>query len=325
MVTGGPPLPQPAEGRTVTVDEDLLSGAIVPRMMPWFRRLLVALALASFAACAPPSGGPEPTDAGPPPVRPDEEDAGPAGPVHLTITFDYRFDDEGFFTPSRRAVLEEAAAVWGRLLTDDFEAVPAGTPLLTRDPEDPSADSVEVESESDVDDLIVFVGGSSLDGSGGLTARSFPSATLDVGDAALAASLATRYDGADFEPWSGWITFDVAEDWFTDESPRTSGDVPFDRADLLSTATHELGHVLGFGSAPAFRALTDQSGFVGAQASEVYGGPVPLTSDGAHLPDGVLVDGERPLMDVTDPEGVRFSPTALDLAFLADVGYELFP
>lgn len=289
---------------------------------------VVALSLPSLVACAPVDEPPEPTDGGPPPVRSDddEEDAGPAGPVHLRIAFDYRFDDQGFFTPERRAVLEEAAAIWGRLLTDDFPPVPAGTPLLTRDPEDPGASSVETTSEGAVDDMLVFVGASALDGAGGLTALSFPSATLAVDDAALAAELTARYDGEDFEPWTGWISFDLAEDWFTDESPRTNGDVPADAYDLLSTATHELGHVLGFGGAPAFRALLDEEGrFTGPHAVALYGGPVPLTSEGAHVQGQVHVDGQEPLMDPSDPEGARFFPTALDLAFLEDVGYEPLP
>lgn len=290
--------------------------------------LLVVLSCASaLLACAPDEGPPALTDSGPPPIRPDgEQDAGPVGPVHLTITFDYRFDDAGFFTPARRATLEEAAAIWGRLLEDDFPPVPAGTPLLTRDPEAPSEDSVAVTSDDDIDDVLVFVGAGALDGPGGLTALSFPSATLDVGDATLAAALAERYDGADFQPWTGWISFDLAEDWFSDDSPRSTGDIPGDAFDLLSTATHELGHVLGFGGAPAFRALIDDDGaFVGANAVELYGAPVPLTGEGAHIQGQVHVDGEEPLMDPSDPEGARFFPTALDLAFLADVGYEPVP
>lgn len=280
------------------------------------RALVALLCLPLLAACpSPPTGdgGAALEDAGPPPP-----------PVQLEIRVDYRFDTLGFFQDdARRRVMEEAAATWGRLLADDFEAVPAGTPLSVRDPEDPAQDAQTLALDEDIDDVVVFVGAAVLDGYGGATARSFPSATLDVDDADLAATLAERYDGADFEPWTGWITFDVSERWFTDETLAGDGDLPADHTDLYTNALHEMGHVLGVGTAPAFRALTDGGAFTGASATAVYGGPVPLAADDVHFTNDVVVDGERVLMDLSDPLGERFVPTRLDLAVLEDLGYEL--
>jgi hypothetical protein len=256
---------------------------------------------------------------------PEAPDAGPLPPTYLQIRFDYRFDSYEWLTDEHKAVLEEAAAVWGRVLHDDFAPVPAGTELLTRDPENPDQPAVRAVMEEPIDDIVIFVGSAFVDGQGGTAALSFPTATLDVTGTDLAAELATRYDDADFEPWTGWISFDIGERWFVDPSPRTGGDLPADRLDFLSTATHEIGHVLGFGSAPAFRALMDGDDFVGAAAQEEHGGPVPLVDNGNHFPDSTLVAGERTLMDVSDPVGERFAPSALDLAVLEDIGYEVAP
>lgn len=280
------------------------------------RALLLALATLSLQGCPSPPGisdGGAPGDAGP-----------PSGPVHLDIRVDYRFDTLGFFdAPSRRRVVEEAAAAWGRRLRDDFEAIPAGTPLAVRDPQDPAADARTLTLDDDIDDVVVFVGAAVLDDFGGATARSFPSATLDVGDADLEAALTARYDGDDFEPWTGWITFDISERWFTDETLESDDDIPADRVDLYTNALHELGHILGVGTAPAFRALVEEGAFTGPRASALYGGPVPLAADEEHFTNDVRFEGERVLMDVSDPLGERFLPTGLDLAALADLGYEL--
>jgi len=291
--------------------------------------LSLLLPLAAPLACAPPSGrpdgGPANTDSGAPQLEP-EPDAGPPAPVHLQIRIDTRYDTYGWVTPERRAVLEEAAAIWGRLLTDDFPAVPAGTPILLRHPEAPGAPAMEAILESPADDITIFVAAAAFDGRGGAAAASFPTATFDVDDATLSDELAARWDGSPFRPWTGWISFDVAERWYTDPTPRTDVNLPPDELDLLSTAIHEIGHILGFGSAPAFHTLVDDDGrFAGEQAVALFGGPVPLTNDASHFPDGLVSDDGRALMDLSDPEGQRFFPTALDLAVLADLGYTLAP
>jgi hypothetical protein len=262
---------------------------------------------------------PEP-DAGPTPGQ----DAGPLGPVRLRIEIDTRFDTYGWVTDERRAVIEQAAAAWGRLLDDDFPTVPAGSRLLVRDPESPEAPGVPLTLDGPIDDIVVFVAAAAFDGRGGVSASSFPTATLDTGDVELDAALTERYDGEHFQPWTGWISFDVAERWFADETPAFDDDLPGDHFDLYSTALHELGHVLGFGSSAAFVDLVDNAGaFAGPSATRIFGDAVPLANDAAHFPDDLRFEGERPLMDVSDPEGARFTPTALDLAVPEDLGYTL--
>lgn len=270
----------------------------------------------SAGACA---VGEEPIeDAGAVVVEPDPP------PVFLNIVFDYRFDETGFFRPERRAVIEEAAATWGRLIADDLPSIPPGTPLLTRNPSDPAAPSLDVLADGEIDDIVIFVATADLGSIGGTTARAFPTAQLQVGDESLQTELTERYDGDAFQPWSGWIAFDQNELWYADEDVDTVGDLPSQGTDLYSTALHEIGHILGVGTSGAFaRHVDDEGAFTGPTAVATFGDVIPLSGNETHLDDGVLHDDEPVLMNVTDPPGTRTRPTELDLAILEDLGWTL--
>jgi len=241
------------------------------------------------------------------------------------IHFDYRFDAKGLFDdPARRAALEAAGSLWASLLADEFANVPAGTEVLSRNPEDPETPGQVFTLDYEIDDLCVFVGFAPIDGLGGTLAASNNSAAIgSVSDPDLQAELSERYLGSDFQPWTGWIAFDQDEAWFYDSTPGDAGDIPAASSDLLSVALHELGHVLGFGASDAFVAQVVGAEFRGPDAELFWGGPVPLSPDGLHIEASVRVEGHRPLMDPSDAPGERYLPTPLDLAMLADVGYPL--
>jgi hypothetical protein len=244
------------------------------------------------------------------------------------IRFDYRFDTKGMFDPpERRAALEGAAAAWSAVLAEDFEDIPAGTAVLTRDPENPGDPGMVFPIEEPIDDLVVFVGFTNHDGPGGQLASSFPSAAIgSVSDPALSAALDERHKGSDFEPWTGWISFDESEDWFFDATPGDDGDLPAADIDFYSVALHELGHLLGFGTADAYFALVDGSNaFIGSEAAAANGGPVPLSGDGGHIVLGLTSDGRRPLMDSSDAPGERSVITSLDEAMMVDLGHVFAP
>lgn len=251
-------------------------------------------------------------------------DAAPAG-HRLSIAFDYRYDDAGFFTPAARATLAAAAAAWGDAIGDDFEMIPAGTSVRSRDPEAPDLDGTSFNIDVPIDDLLVFVGCSAIDGPSGVTATSNHAAAINsVQDPALRGRLQQRYEGADFEPWTAWISFDCDEPWYFDPDPSTDADIPGTDRDFWTVAMHELAHTLGFGTADAHFALVNAApAFTGAAATTAYGGPVPMTGSGTHFANGVMSDGVAPLMDQSRPNGARFRPTALDRAALVDLGYQL--
>jgi hypothetical protein len=284
-------------------------------MIRWF------VGVALLASCGAESNGLEGEDAGP------ELDAGPNEPaIKLKIDFDYRYDTSGFFDDaSRRGNLEAAAASWGRLLADDFPNIPAGTSVRSRNPEDPNGEGITFSIDREIDDVLVFVGCSDIDGPGGTNAISNHAAALQsVADSELRNSLNARYRGADFQPWTGWISFDCGQEYFFDSSFDSVDDIPAGVTDFYSVTMHELAHVLGFGTSDAFFALSDTAPirFLGPSATAEFGGDVPLSSSGTHYQSGVTIGGVPVLMDPSRPGGFRTEPTSLDIAALADIGYE---
>ena len=247
-------------------------------------------------------------------------------PVRLKIEFDYRYDTFGFFDdPIRRSVLEEAAKSWGRVLGDDFPSIPAGTSVRTRNPENPTVSGMSFPIDREIDDVLIFMGCSDIDGPGGINAMSNHAAALNsVTDSTLRNALTERYHGSDFEPWTGWISFDCLQQYYFDETLNTTNDIPGSLTDFWSVAMHEIAHVLGFGTADAFAALSASQPirFTGSSATALYGGDIPLSSSGTHFQSGVLSSGIPTLMDPSRPGGTRTEPTALDIAALLDLGYE---
>ena len=225
----------------------------------------------------------------------------------FAITFDYRYDTRGFFAdPMRKRTLEAAAKVWTSRLHNAFPRTPRGSKVLIVQPE--SLAPITIELEADHEGVLVFVGASALpDRVGGVAGPGGTPAGI-IDDARR--RLQDRLYADHFEPFVGSLTFSTVPTWFVDGTPDTGDDVPAGQADLLSVATHELGHVLGFGTAPRFMRLAD-------------GGALPLTSDHYHFLDATLSDGRRPCMSASPANAQRSVPTALDLGVFADLGYTL--
>ena len=235
------------------------------------------------------------------------------------IQFDYRYDSSGWFTPERKAALETAASVWEKIILDEFQDVPTGTPLRVTNPE--TDEIYTIAADVPIDDVLVFVGAKNIDGNSGTLAYAGATATYDLGS-----SLDTRYNGASFEPWTGYITFDGTEGWFFDSTPETANDIPFDDSDFISVALHEIGHILGFSAGiPAFDRFLVNNTFTGSNARAANGGnAIPLAVDASHIQDGYQFSGSgETLMDPTSFAGTRKLPTAIDAGILDDMGYTI--
>jgi Ca2+-binding RTX toxin-like protein len=279
----------------------------------------------------------------------------------MKIQFDYRFDRNGFFNdPQRKAALEKAGEIWSSLLKDDFEAIPAGVEFTVQNPETGANQTVILDEA--VDDLIIFVGASNNplgSGSGlqaqksatgcacwrcqaaaagevelsqkgilarqntrnnansGLLALAGPQGTDARGDA-FQSRVAENFRGqqvTDFEPWAGVAAFNLSAAW------DFSLDNPTGQFDFVSTALHEIGHILGFGVSDTFLNLVRGSVFQGENAKQINGGNgIPLQSDLAHVREGF--SNNTVLMDPVY-NGGRSLPSNVDLAMLADIGYEI--
>lgn len=240
----------------------------------------------------------------------------PAGSFH--IQFDYRFDTQGWFTPARKASLEAAARIWESIIADEFADTPVGTPtpfVLNPETNEYVGSNNIYTTDTAIDDVTIFVG-----------ARTLGGATLALGAPSGNYTNEARYNGSDFEPWLGSISFNDSTNWFFDPSPNTATDIPASQTDFISTAVHEIGHVLGFNrSSNAFNNLVVNDAFTGANTLAVNGGnPLPLQPGGAHIRDGYEFGGSgETLMDPSSGSGGRQLPTILDAAVLDDVGYTI--
>jgi hypothetical protein len=226
-------------------------------------------------------------------------------------------------TGDKRLVLRTAAASWEQFIGSDFTAIPAGTYIRARDPQNPDAGGSNFTVTYPIDDVVIFVGSTTIDGPGGTLGSAYSSNTAQGMTADLAATLSQRYNGNPFQPWVATVVFDKEESFFVDPSMETADDLPALQQDLYSTALHEFGHVLGTGQSAAYLALVSDATFTGAHAVALYGSPVPLTSDGRHVLKTVIFDGRRLVMDESDAAGQRSLITRLDLAMLEDQGYTI--
>ncbi|MEM9146830.1 MAG: Ig-like domain-containing protein [Pseudomonadota bacterium] len=268
--------------------------------------------------------------------------------MSFNISFDYRFDTLGFFdNPDARAALEAAAGVWESVIGDEFENVPAGVSFFVSHPN--TGSSTQVVLEEEIDDLLIFIGASSspfgLSGSepaalpegmcacslcselhaseteaASVLARAGYSGFGASGDA-LNARISSNFrgDGAatDFEPYAGVASFNPDFNWhYGIESTPSGGEF-----DFLTVAVHEIGHVLGIGTAGAFDRYIDGP-FYGPNAVQVNGGSgLPLHSDNAHVQAGYA--GNSVVMDPSIASGQRIPLSEYDKAILADIGYEV--
>ncbi len=235
------------------------------------------------------------------------------------IKFDYRFDGTNFFTDERKAILEQAGDIWSSYIQDQFTSTPAGEILKF------TINGVEqqVTLDEPIDDLIIFVSSVNQENSESLTL----SEGSYFADYVLGSDRAERIVGDDFEPWLGTIEFNasVADRFYFDLTPETDDDIPFNRQDFLSLSLHEIGHVLGSGISPAFIAQVENGEFTGRQSTSINGNrPIPLDGDLNHIEDGYTVDSNSDaLLDKSFTFGERNLPTDLDLAILADIGYDI--
>lgn len=237
----------------------------------------------------------------------------------VLLQIDYTYDT-GFFknNPDARAVIERVASELGNSLNANLAAItPSGSNTWTATFYNPATGAnVSVANPTiAANALKIYVGARVIPGDEG----GFGGAGGYVLSGSTAWNNATLTRGhTGYAPWGGSITFDSSDSYFFGQ---TTAGLTAAKVDFYTVAMHEMGHLLGIGTAPQWTANVSGSSFVGASVRAAYGGPVPLASDLAHWADGITVGGARTVMDPVLPRGTRVAWTALDAAALRDLGW----
>lgn len=251
----------------------------------------------------------------------------------LTIAFDFRYNLDASQTFAKdisyRLRLEEAGRELGDRLTDRLLPIkPTADNTWNATFTNPSTGKDEVVKNLSVPEntLIVYVGfrhlgGSNELGEGGpggyseIATSNDPNWIPTVRARGQSGALATR--ATDYGPWGGSIAFDIDR--------LLSG-----KNDFYSVALHELGHVLGIGTAKSWRTYVSGNVFTGPSAKAHYNNQnVPLNADHDHWAEGtadpksVLNPRGEAAMTPTLTTGEKKRFTTLDFAALQDVGWNV--
>ncbi len=229
----------------------------------------------------------------------------------LNITFDYRYDNDGFFDAvERRTVLEKAGEFWGSRISDNLTAAVSDNPGVRSydvDIRHPSTGELDYVDDNlrnfsvQKNEYKIFVGTRDLNPSNPnrptLGQAGFGGFGNIFGDDNYINNVRTRGQigvqedpPTDFQRWGGWISFDNrnTEEWYFDLDTSTFDGQDQQNAankfDFFSTALHEIGHVLGIGAADTWNnSIVDIPGlgplFLGPNANEVADGNIFIDQD----------------------------------------------
>ncbi|MEM7468898.1 MAG: PEP-CTERM sorting domain-containing protein [Pseudomonadota bacterium] len=262
----------------------------------------------------------------------------------LVVEFDYTYDTRGFFTDEisgapiveRREALSHAASFFTGF-SDQLTGINASDPgdswsVRIGHPSFGGANITLIDQVIAPNTIKVYVGGSpsapgvlglATNGAGLMTSGSteFADTVINRGQGVTVGN-----DAVDFAPWGGTIWFNANQNWHFGIDPQMPG---ANQPDFLTTAIHEIAHILGFGEADSWFSQIENGFFLGTSSVASYGGPVPLDNFNAHWASGTLstVNGvlQDTLLDPSTPFGERQLFTELDLAGLTDIGWEIQP
>jgi len=255
----------------------------------------------------------------------------PPASSSLKFRFDYTLDTSGFFSDAaRRTLLQTIADNLSSKFSDSLSAIQpqAGDSWDAKFKHpvtglDTSRNNLSIAAN----ELLVFVGARDLAGfEGGLADRGGFSAqsTRPAFVAAVQTrgqSGATASPASDVGPWGGSIAFDSGQNWYFGTDPNN---LQSNQLDFASVASHELMHVMGFGTTASWDNKIINSRFVAPNTTAVYGNTIPL-ADADHFANNLQIDGRKHTMTQIINSGERILPSRLDLAGLQDIGWQLIP
>ena len=183
------------------------------------------------------------------------------GWAQVTITFDYRFDANNFFSghSDRQATLQAAANALQSRMADTLSAIsPGGGNTWTATFSNPASGNPNNFTDLNVaaNTIVIFAGGRNLPGN--ILGQGGPGGFSGSGSAGWVNTLQTRGESGapltDFGPWGGSLSFSTSVSWYFDNDPSTVESFP-SQNDFYSVAIHELGHTLGIGTAQSWNNL----------------------------------------------------------------------
>jgi VCBS repeat protein/FG-GAP repeat protein len=243
----------------------------------------------------------------------------------ITILVDYSLDarvhgGSGFFQdhPDAKAVMDRVASEMGQRVSANMTAiVPSSSntwSALFYDPRTGGQFAV-ANLRIAANTIIVYAGARAMPGNqaavGGYGGYSYS------GGPAWGNTIARR-GWSGFSLWGGSLSFDTTVNWHLGLT--TSG-LDANELDFYSVATHELGHILGIGTAPQWHGKVSGAYFNGSYATGVYGAPVPLNADRSHWADTVTINGQPVSLDPVLNYGARVTWSVLDQSALRDIGW----
>ncbi len=262
----------------------------------------------------------------------------------IEIRIDYTYDTNNFFdTQQKRDALEAVAEFYGSIIQDkllridesDFGSVDWSA-VLTHPGTGNSQSVPGLVVPADV--VIVYVGGRELGGS--TLARAGPGGFSASGTSAWfqrirgrgqpGAETSTPSLKTDFATWGGSMTFDMRRIWNFSQTENGTG------SEFITVALHEMGHILGIGTADHWDNQLADGAFTGTAVVNSHGS-APL-ADSGHFHEsinsklfgcfGASHGTPRPalMLPFISDNGSNFDVvTDLDLAALVDIGWEVRP
>ena len=257
--------------------------------------------------------------------------AGAAGnaSANIDIVFDYSYDSNNFFDITKKNVMEAAATAFESRLQDNLTAITSGTGgtfnVKFFDPSNTGFDITLNNFSVAANVLRIFVGASNLGGPlglGGPGEFGVTGATQAFADNAASRGQAGAllFNATDFGPWGGAIGFNSASNWYYDLDPSTSEF--FSGFDFYTVAVHEIGHVLGIGSAPSWDNRITNGIFSGpAVGSQAVNAGADHWASGAISTFGMAA--QEAVMTPSISSGQRKYFTTLDYAGMSDIGWQI--
>ncbi len=270
--------------------------------------------------------------------------------IAFDLDFDFSYDTNGFFSDStvfgsttlgaaRTSLIGSAASFFESIITDDLTAIDSdGINQFNAGFFNPGTGSYDTINGFDVaaNTLTVFVGGRSLGGStlgvGGPGGFGVSGTTAFVNNAVSRGETGETQgpSATEFAPWGGSISFNSDASWYYDPDVSDSSlpGINSGESDFYSVALHELGHVLGIGTADSWDNQISNGEFTGANVTAANGGTSPdVTGSGGHFANGTqgTVDGDTQevAMDPNITTGTQKKFTDIDIAALQDIGFSV--